>query len=66
MPEFFELVKPLVEFKFDVIQARRNNVFELATLEELDKLGASKSSSGKFDDEINLEEVDFYIQSIPY
>ena len=57
MPAFFELVKPLVEFKFDIISARKNNVFELATQEELDKLGVSKSSSTtKFDDEINLEE----------
>ena len=27
---YFELVKPLIEFKFDTIQTRTNNMFELA------------------------------------
>lgn len=51
---YFELVKPLIEFKFDIIQSRSNNMFELATQEEVDKLGKSSNSSstGKFDDEI--------------
>lgn len=61
---YFELVKPLVEFRFDVIQSRRNNVFELATQEEIDKLGSSSksSSTAKFDDEINLGEVSVVAQ----
>ena len=52
---YFELIKPLIEFKFDVIQSRSNNMFELATQEEVDKLGKSSgdsSSAAKFDDEI--------------
>ena len=54
---FFEMVKPLVEFSFDVIQSRSNNMFELATQEEITKLGQStNSSSAKFDDDIDLEE----------
>ena len=58
---YFELVKPLIEFKFENILTRSNNMFELATQEEIDKLGktGSKSSlSGKgFSDDINLDEV---------
>ncbi|XP_059085656.1 soluble guanylate cyclase 88E-like isoform X1 [Tigriopus californicus] len=58
---YFELVKPLIEFKFDTIQTRTNNMFELATSEEIDKLGksAKSSGSGRFTDEIFLgEDVD--------
>ena len=56
---YFELVKPLVAFKFEVLEQRTNNMFELATQEEVDKLGKStgshSSSSGqKFDDDIDL------------
>ena len=57
---FFELVKPLVEFKFEIIQSRGNNVFELATQEEIDKLGSTtkgSSSKGQFTDDIDLDEV---------
>ena len=57
---YFEVVKPLVEFQFQVIKSRGNNVFELATLEEMDKLGGTTnegSSSGQFADDINLDEV---------
>ena len=55
---YFELVKPLIEFKFEIIQSRSNNMFELATQEEVDKLGKTddSSSAAKFDDEIDLEE----------
>ena len=59
---FFELIKPLIEFKFENILARSNNMFELATTEEIDKLGGtSRSSSGgkSFSDDINLEDVSF-------
>ena len=59
---YFELVKPLIEFKFEVIQSRGNNVFELATQEEIDKLttgstgagGGGSSSKGQFTDDIDL------------
>ena len=56
---FFELVKPLIEFKFENIESRTNNMFELATSEEIDKLGKTTddSSEGRFTDEIDLEEV---------
>ena len=53
----------MIEFKFELIQARSNNVFELATQEEIDKLGGgtttgSKSSDkAQFSDDINLDEV---------
>ena len=58
---YFELVKPLIEFKFEIIQSRGNNVFELATQEEIDKLGSTtnkgSSSKGQFTDDIDLDEV---------
>merc|ERR550532_2532129 len=62
LSSWWELVKPLVEFRWDVIQTRLNSMFELATQEEIDKLnksGATSSSSG-FDDVENLldEEID--------
>ena len=54
-------MKPLVEFKWDVILTRMNSMFELATQEEVDKLGKSNatSSSSGFDT-LNLldEDVD--------
>ena len=56
---FFELVKPLVEFNFENIESRSNNMFELATQEEISKLAASNSGSSggaKFTDEIDLDE----------
>ena len=55
---YFELIKPLIEFKFEIIMTRTNNMFELATQEEIDKLGKSKASSGAggFTDEIDLDE----------
>ena len=59
--EYFELIKPLIDFKFENIQQRSNNMFELATTEEVDKLGegsgSNKKSSAGFDDEINLDDV---------
>ena len=61
LSSWWELVKPLVEFKWEVILTRMNSMFELATQEEIDKLNKSglKSSSG-FDDTMNLldEDVD--------
>lgn len=55
---YFELVKPLIEFKFDLIVSRANNMFELATSEEIDKLGVSRTSGeeGRFTDEIDLDD----------
>ena len=50
----------MIEFKFEAIQSRGNNVFELATQEEIDKLGSTakgSSSHGQFTDDIDLDEV---------
>merc|ERR1711953_957433 len=63
LSSWWELVKPLVEFRWDVIMTRLNSMFELATQEEIDKLGGSAgrtSSSSGFDDVENLldEEID--------
>merc|ERR1719305_1306322 len=62
LTSWFELVKPLVEFKWEVVESRLNSMFELATQEEIDKLGKSGggSSSGGFSSELNLldEDVD--------
>ena len=35
LSSWFELVKPLVEFKYDVVLSRLNSMFELATQEEV-------------------------------
>ena len=55
---YFELIKPLIEFNFENVQSRSNNMFELATQEEINKLtagGTSNSSSvAKFTDEIGM------------
>merc|ERR1719422_2100366 len=59
--QYWELVKPLVEFKWDVILSRLNSMFELATQEEVDKLCKSdgqQSSSMGFDDDMNLLDED--------
>ena len=64
MTKFFELIKPMIEFKFEAIQSRGNNVFELATQEEIDKLGSTNkgsSSHGQFTDDIDLDEVWEYL-----
>merc|ERR1712025_199832 len=59
--QYWELVKPLVEFKWDVILSRLSSMFELATQEEVDKLCKSdgqQSSSMGFDDDMNLLDED--------
>jgi len=40
---YFELVKPLVEFNFEIIMSRVNNVFELATQVDKETLYISKN-----------------------
>ena len=54
---WFEIIKPLVEFKFEVILSRSNNMWELATVEEIDNLGegGAGSSSGGFSDGLDLD-----------
>ena len=60
LSSWWELVKPLVEFKWEVILSRMNSMFELATQEEVDKLGKSggSSSSGGFGSDMNLLDDD--------
>jgi len=64
MNEIFDVVRPLIEFKFDNILSRSNNIFELMTNEPIDKLlktgGAAGGGDDEEDDDENLmeEEVD--------
>ena len=59
LSSWWELVKPLVEFRWEVILTRMNSMFELATQEEVDKLNQSGnvSSSTGFD-ELNILDED--------
>jgi len=50
MNEYFDVVRPLIEFKFDMILSRSNNIFELMTNEPIDKLLKSKGALGAEDD----------------
>ena len=36
--EFFDIVRPIIEFKFEIILTRANNIFELQTTENIDVL----------------------------
>jgi len=65
MNEFFDVVRPLIEFKFDNILSRSNNIFELMTNEPIDVLlktgGAPGGEGGDDDDDdgnLMEEEVD--------
>jgi len=64
MNEFFDVVRPLIEFKFDNILSRSNNIFELMTNEAIDillKTGGAPGGEGDDDgDDDNMmeEEVD--------
>jgi len=64
MNEFFDVVRPLIEFKFDNILSRSNNIFELMTNEPIDILlktgGSPGGEEGEDGDDDNLmeEEVD--------
>jgi len=64
MNEFFDVVRPLIEFKFDNILSRSNNIFELMTNEAIDVLlktgGAAGGEGEEEDDDGNMmeEEVD--------
>ena len=64
MNEIFDVVRPLIEFKFDNILSRSNNIFELMTNEPIDLLlktgGAAGGEAEEDDDDQNLmeEEVD--------
>ena len=61
MNEIFDVVRPLIEFKFDNILSRSNNIFELMTNEPIDillKTGGSPGGDedGEDDDENLMEE----------
>ena len=36
--EFFDIVRPIIEFKFEIVLQRANNIFELQTQENIDVL----------------------------
>merc|ERR1719309_897974 len=59
---FWELMKPLVDFKYEVIETRMNSMFELATQDEIDKLRTTTGSGGESSSEDlaleDLEDVD--------
>ena len=38
MNEFFDIVRPMIEFKFEFVLIRSNNIFELQTTENIDVL----------------------------
>ena len=38
MNEFFDLVRPIIEFSFDTVLARSNNIFEVMTNEPIEAL----------------------------
>ena len=38
MNDYFDLVRPIIEFKFDNVLARSNNIFEVMTVEPIDSL----------------------------
>ena len=38
MNDFFDLVRPIIEFQFEVVLARSNNIFEVMTNEPIDVL----------------------------
>ncbi|TRY74542.1 hypothetical protein TCAL_16825 [Tigriopus californicus] len=47
MNEFFDLVRPLIEFKFELVLARSNNIFEVMTVEPIDALLKSEGVSNE-------------------
>merc|ERR1719309_1645625 len=53
--EFWELIKPLVDFKYEVIETRMNSMFELATQDEIDKLRSNTTGDNKGDSEEELQ-----------
>merc|ERR1719334_2217784 len=58
--EFWELMKPLVDFKYEVIETRMNSMFELATQDEIDKLVTKDGGddSGKSEESLELDDLE--------
>ena len=36
--EYFDLVRPIIEFRFETVLARANNIFEVMTVDAIDVL----------------------------
>ena len=36
--EFFDIVRPIIEFRFETVLARSNNIFEVMTVEPINVL----------------------------
>merc|ERR1712227_789478 len=59
--EFWELIKPLVDFKYEVIESRLNSMFELATLDEIDKLrtdSGSQNNGSRSSEDLQLDDLE--------
>ena len=54
------MLQPLIDFKYEVIETRMNSMFELATIDEIDKLRTAdgNSSSGKSSDELSIGDLE--------
>ena len=58
-----ELIKPLIDFKYEVIETRMNSMFELATQDEIDKLkgGGGETETDKSSEELQLDDLEVTI-----
>merc|ERR1719219_2667068 len=56
--EYWELMKPLIDFKYEVIESRLNSMFELATIDEIDKLRTQEEGGDSDSDELNVEDLE--------
>jgi len=58
--EFWELMKPLIDFKYEVIESRLNSMFELATIDEIDKLRTTEGgdTSNTSSEDLNIEDLE--------
>lgn len=57
MNEFFDLVRPLIEFKFETVLARSNNIFEVMTVEPIDALLKAGGAEATQNDEDGDDEM---------
>jgi hypothetical protein len=60
--EFFDLVRPIIEFKFETVLARSNNIFEIMTNEPIDvllKAGGVTADQEKVEDEAEWNVIMF-------
>ena len=54
------VLQPLIDFKYEVIETRMNSMFELATIDEIDKLRTAdgNTDSGKSSDELSIGDLE--------